>query len=636
MQTSQFITPYVVFLTGIILILITIINIYVRSRKEHKKLQELSNKVKVYNESIEAYEEGVLILSQENEVLFVNQEFADYFGVKDKEVTKRFLSELKLVSINNPADTIRFLEAVDRRKYITDVQVPGMLHPAPVKISSNLFRDPGDPNAYWRVIVMHDLSEYYRLQQQIQKNQSYNDLLTDLPIQGRLVSDLVDANLRSNIHGTSIILAFFGIKHFASLRSMLGYKKTNTMIQYIADLLKLEIEEGEKLYYRGRGDFAILIAESDDPDKDIERIRSLLHKLHDALLQNEYETELSQAIMHLKRDKRSPDAIIDRCHEMQLESERFGKALFEKTETSPKPGSSVAATSRRDQRFNRSDFANAIQRKEFFSFYQPIFDLKDDRLIGAEYLMRWNHPKYGLLSASEFLDKAVKHNMLTEITDYLLENVLSHKASWDGFGIDDFNLSINFALPELRVANFAEKLERKLNEHAIDAETITIDLSEKLLSEDIRILREEIEILKKIGVQIAMDSFGEGFTHLKLLEELPFDTIKIDQSLIRDIEINSDKRKLVTAIIAMGHSLDVTVGATWIDSASVRDTLKKLGCDYGQGYYYSKALPFFEMLNFIQAHNRKEGTLPIRGEAASDDKSEANPSDDYYMMAEEK
>lgn len=631
MQTSQFITPYAVFLTGIILILLTILNIYYRSRKEHQRLKELSNKVKVYNESIEAYEEGVLILSQHNEVLFVNQEFADYFGVKDSQISTSFLSDLKLVSINNPTDTIGFLDAVDRRKYITDVQVPGMLHPAPVKISSNLFRDPSDSNAYWRVIVMHDLSEYYRLQQQIQKTQSYNDLLTDLPIQGRLVSDLVDANLRSNIHGSSIILAFFGIKHFASQRSMLGYKKTNTMIQYIADLLKLEKSEGEKLYYRGRGDFAILIAESDDPDSDISTLKERLRQLHDALLKNEYEAELSEAIMHLKRDKRTPDGIVDRCHEMQLESERFGKALFEDTDSASAGGVNITEPAKEVQRFTRSDFANAIQRKEFFSFYQPIFDLKNDRLIGAEYLMRWNHPKYGLLSASEFLDKAVKHNMLTEITDYLLENVLSHKASWDGFGIEDFNLSINFALPELRVANFAEKLERKLNEHAIDAETITIDLSEKLLGEDIRILRDEISILKKVGVQIAMDSFGEGFTHLKLLEELPFDTIKIDQSLIRDIEINSDKRKLVTAIIAMGHSLGVTVGATWIDSASVRDTLKQLKCDYGQGFYYSKALPFFEMLNFIQAHREKEGTPAPK----SAPKKAKDIDADYYLIPEE-
>jgi len=293
---------------------------------------------------------------------------------------------------------------------------------------------------------------------------------------------------------------------------------------------------------------------------------------------------------------------------MQLESERFGKAQYERSDAAFEVDYADPTTAGGERRFSRSDFSNAIQRKEFFSFYQPIFDLKTNRLIGAEYLMRWNHPQYGLLSASEFLDKAVKLNMLTEITDYLLENVLSHKSSWDEFGIEDFNLSINFALPELRIANFAEKLERKLNEHAIDAETITIDLSEKLLGEDIRILQNEMSILKKIGVRIAMDSFGEGFTHLKLLEQLPFDTIKIDQSLIQNIEINPDKRKLVAAVIAMGHGLDVSVGATWIDSASVRDTLEKLGCDYGQGYYFSKALPFFEMLNFIQLHRDKELT----------------------------
>jgi len=485
-----------------------------------------------------------------------------------------------------------------------------MLHPAPVKISSNLFRDPLDDSAFWRVIVMHDLSEYYRLQQQIRKTQSYNDLLTDLPIQGRLVSDLVDANLRSNIHGTSIVLAFFGIKHFTSQRSLLGYKKTNLMIQHASEILKETLQEGQKLYYRGRADFAILIADSDHADKDIAAIKEQLASLKDTMLKHNMEAELSQAFMHLVRDKRTPDGIIDRCHEMQLESEQTGKVMLENSEWFVEQGLDLKAGSEKRYRFTRSDFSNAIQRKEFFSFYQPIFSLADNHLIGAEYLMRWNHPKYGLLSASDFLDKIVQLNMLTEVTDYLLENVLSHKASWDNLGIKDFNLSINFALPELRVANFAEKLELKLHEHAIDAETITIDLSEKLLGEDISILRNEVSVLKKIGVKIAMDSFGEGFTHLRFLEELPFDTIKIDKSLIRDIEINADKRKLVSAIIAMGKGLGVTVGATYVDSNSARTTLKRLGCDYGQGYYYSKALPFFEMLNFIQAHRGKVSQSP--------------------------
>ncbi len=607
MQLLQNITPYQIFLAGLFLMIGVILRIYYVSYREQQKLKELSSKVKVYNQSIDAYEEGVLILSHDNDVLFVNKEFGDYFGVSEKEITKQFLSSLTITNIADPYKVMNFLEAVDRRKYINDVQVSGMPNPVPVKISSNLFRESEDNDIYWRVVVMHDLSEYYRLQKQIQKTQSYNDLLTDLPIQGRLMADLVDANLRSNFHGSSIILSFFGIRHFAAQRSVLGYEKTNKLIQKTANILKSKLNEHEKPYYRGRGDFAVLIPETNNPDESIKRIEELIHSVQDALYDENMEISFSKAIMHLYKDKRPPDAIIDRCYEMQLESERFDRLVTEESASANlEIGYITAGSKSTGKKFTKTDFTNAIQRKEFFSFYQPIFDLHTGRLVGAEYLMRWNHPKYGLLNASEFLDKAVKLNVLTEITDYLLENVLSHKSSWDNFGIKDFYLSINFALPELRVANFAEKLERKLNEHAIDAETIIIDLSEKLLSEDIHIIRNEVEILKKIGVQIAMDSFGEGFTHLRLLEELPFNTIKIDQSLIKGIDINMDKKKLVSAIIAMGKSLDVSVGATYIDSEDVRNILRDMGCDYGQGYYYSKALPFFEMLNFIQSHRKGE------------------------------
>jgi EAL domain-containing protein (putative c-di-GMP-specific phosphodiesterase class I)/GGDEF domain-containing protein len=535
-------------------------------------------------------------------VLFVNTEFADYFNLSEKDITKEFLNSLKISSIADPYKKFGFLEGIDRKKHINDVQISGMPNPVPVKINSNLFRESEDGDTFWRVVIMHDMTEHYRLQKQMLKTQSYNDLLTNLPIQGRLISDIVDANLRSNIQETSIVLSFFGIRHFAAQRSILGYEKTNKLIKNISEILKNDLDENEKLYYRGRGDFAILVAESSNPNLNIKRAEEHIHNVQDALLQQNNDIGFSKAIMHLHNDKRSPDSIIDRCHEMQLESERLDRLVTEESDADVDQDYSRLISRAVEKQFGKSDFTNAIQRKEFFSFYQPIFDLKTNELIGAEYLMRWNHPKYGLLNASDFLDKAVKLNVLTEITDYLLENVLSHKSSWDNFGIKDFNLSINFALPELRIVNFAEKLESKLNEHAIDADTITIDLSEKLLNEDMRIIRSEVEILKKLGVQIALDSFGEGFTHLRLLEELPFDTIKIDQSLIKGIDINQDKKKLVSAIVAMGNSLGVTVGATYVDSISVRDTLSELGCDYGQGYYYSKALPFFEMLKFIQGH----------------------------------
>jgi len=598
-------TLYDVFMVALGLVIATLVRIYYDSYQERKKIKVLSEKVKIYNQSINAYDEGVLVLSREGDILFVNKGFGDYFGKDQEEITKDFLKDLRVSQIESPGKTYDFLDMIERFKSISDIQLPGRQKPVPVKISSNLFHGDGeDSNEYWRIVVIHDLSEYYRLQKQIQKTHSYNDLLTGLPIHGQLISDLIDANIRSNIHDTTMMLSFFGIKHFASRRLVLGYEKTNQLIQETAQALKERLKENERLYYRGQGDFAYFLTESHDPKQETEHLRALLSEVREVLGNKGFDIDFSLAILHLNKDRRPPDAIVDRCHEMQIDSERLGQTITEESFTPDiiEDELLLLEPSRHKHRFTKSDFTNAIQRKEFFSFYQPIFDLQTDQLIGAEYLMRWNHPKYGLLNASDFLDKAVQLNVLTEITDYLIENVLSHKASWDALGVRNFSLSINFALPELRVTNFAQRLEEKLHEHAIDPKTITIDLSERLLGEGIELLRKEMEILKRIGVKIAMDSFGEGFTHLRLLKELPFDTIKIDQSLIRGIENIPDKRKLVSAIVAMGKGLDVTVGATYIDTQAAHDTLREIGCDYGQGYYYSKALPFFEMLNFIQTY----------------------------------
>ncbi len=610
-------TLYDVFMVALGLVIATLTRIYYDSYQERKKIKALNEKVRIYNQSINAYDEGVLVLSRDNDVLFVNKGFGDYFGKSEEEITEEFLQNLRVSQIESPGKTYDFLDMIERFKSISDIQLPGKEKPVPVKISSNLFRGEGeDSNDYWRIVVIHDLSEYYRLQKQIQKTHSYNDLLTGLPIHGQLISDLIDANIRSNIQDMTMMLAFFGIKHFSSRRLVLGYEKTNQLIQETAKALKEHLKENERLYYRGQGDFAFLVTESHDPKEETEHLKTMLSEVREVLGNKGFDIDFSLAILHLNKDRRPPDAIVDRCHEMQIDSERLGRTITEESFVPDALEDELLLLEpvKQKHRFTKSDFTNAIQRKEFFSFYQPIFDLQTDQLIGAEYLMRWNHPKYGLLNASDFLDKAVQLNVLTEITDYLIENVLSHKASWDALGIKDFSLSINFALPELRVTNFAQRLEEKLHEHAIDPRTITIDLSERLLGEGIEMLRKEMDILKRIGVRIAMDSFGEGFTHLRLLKELPFDTIKIDQSLIRGIENIPDKRKLVSAIVAMGKGLDVTVGATYIDTQAAHDTLKEIGCDYGQGYYYSKALPFFEMLNFIQTYRSMQAGQKTKSE----------------------
>ncbi len=600
-------TLYDVFMVALGLVIATLGRIYYDSYKERKLIKALSEKVKVYNQSINTYDEGVLILAHDRSVLFVSQGFADYLGRKTKEITQEFLENLIVHPIDDPDRGFAFFDLIERRKTITDIQLPGVHNPVPVKISSNLFYEDDASDAYWRIVIVHDMSEYYRLQKQVQKNHSYHDLLTNLPVYGQLIGDLVEANVRANVEDTTDMLVFLGIKHFPARRLVLGFDKTNQMIKLVAELLKKNLRDYEKLYYRGQGDFALFLSDIKNAQIETDHLQTLLDSIKEILISHAYEVDFSMAVLVLNRHKLTPDAIVDRCHELQLDSERLGRTVIEDANNPSLSHEDVPTTmirvGRQQRHFTKSDFTNAIQRKEFFSYYQPMFDLKTDKLIGAEYLMRWNHPKYGLLNASEFLDKAVQLNVLTEITDYLLETVLSHKASWDNFGIQNFRLSINFAMPELRIVNFAKNLEDKLFEHVIDPDTITIDLSERLLSEgDTDIIEKEIAVLKRMGVQTALESFGESFMHLKLLDKLNFDTIKIDRSLTQGIENNPEKRKLVSAIVAMGRGLNVTVGATHIDSETARDTLRSLGCDYGQGYFYSKALPFFEMFKFIQTY----------------------------------
>ena len=253
-----------------------------------------------------------------------------------------------------------------------------------------------------------------------------------------------------------------------------------------------------------------------------------------------------------------------------------------------------------EERLGKREFQQAIENNDFLFFYQPIYALRNETLIGVEVLSRLNYKKEGILMPDFFLQQAVECNMMTEVTAYLLDHVLSQKRFWSTQMGKNIDTTINLGISDIRSGVFTEMLEKKMLEYDTDPSMVTIDISEEILEKGYDAVFEECYMLNKLGVKLAIDHFGKGNISLGYLATLPLHAIKMDKSMITGITEKEGKLRLVSGIISMGRKLDIEVGATFVDSKMVKILLARINCQFVQGNYLGKAVPAFEITDLIR------------------------------------
>jgi len=232
----------------------------------------------------------------------------------------------------------------------------------------------------------------------------------------------------------------------------------------------------------------------------------------------------------------------------------------------------------------------AIQRGELRLFYQPIIDLKEDRLVGAEALVRWQHPVRGLVPPDDFIPIAEESDLICDIGLWVLETACQQLATWQAQG-KNLYLSVNVSVRQIPDALPASLLKETIVRHGIPASSLVLEITEGVMLSDINKGISWIQDLRNEGFRLYMDDFGTGYSSLSYLKRFPINVVKIDKSFIRDMNEETNDRVLVQAICAMSKALGLQVVAEGIENEGQMIFLKEIGCDYGQGYYFSKPVP---------------------------------------------
>lgn len=237
------------------------------------------------------------------------------------------------------------------------------------------------------------------------------------------------------------------------------------------------------------------------------------------------------------------------------------------------------------------DLRVALERGELRLHYQPKFASGSGRMLGAEALLRWQHPQQGLLAPMRFIGLAEKTGLIIPIGDWVLDEACRQMRLWYEQGHQDWRVAVNLSALQFCHGELVESVRQTLARHALPANCLTLEITESTAMHDVSASQVILEQLAEMGVDIAIDDFGTGYSSLLYLKRLPANELKIDRGFVRDLEHDGDDMAIVSAIVALGQALDLRIVAEGVETPEQQAFLTELGCDSLQGYLLGHPLP---------------------------------------------
>jgi diguanylate cyclase (GGDEF)-like protein len=414
---------------------------------------------------------------------------------------------------------------------------------------------------------------------------AYQDPLTGLPnrryLQDRLPSTLYSNQKRKRISA----FIYFDLDNFKRINDTIGHDVGDKVLALVAGRLNKLKGRSDLVVRLGGDEFGILIGDINDQKEAETHANKILESIRAPLNMDtkEYILSTSLGIAMIPEHGYDLVTIMQNADMALYQAKSKGKNQFsfytEKMKISTHNLIQV-----------EDDLSRALQENEFELYFQPQFDLKTNQVFGAEALIRWNHPEKGLIFPNDFIPLAENTGQIVALGYWVLENSIKYLAKREQEGRPGILLHINLASKQLCDPHFVILVQELLIRYQVSATSIAFEITETSILEDVHLARNLLQKLKDMGISIAIDDFGTGYSSLAQLKNLPVDLLKIDRSFVMDLEKDPDDRKIVEAIIAMAHKLNIKVLAEGIETRAQWKMLAAFQCDFGQGFYVSKAV----------------------------------------------
>ncbi|WP_434606887.1 PAS domain S-box protein [Pseudomonas sp. D2-30] len=450
------------------------------------------------------------------------------------------------------------------------------------------------------LLTARDVSLLRNAEAQI-RHLAYHDPLTNLPNRALLMDRLSQQIALLKRHSLRGALLFLDLDHFKHINDSLGHPVGDTVLKIITARLEASVRLEDTVARLGGDEFVVLLSGLEGTRAAVsEQVQNLADTLRDLLSEPMFldgqRLQVTPSIgMALIPDHGStPTDLLKRADIALYRAKDSGRNTSQMFHATMQKAAS-------ERLRMETDLRQALARNEFSLHFQPQIDARDNRIIGAEALVRWHHPDLGAQSPNEFIKVLEDSGLILEVGTWILDEACNGFKQLIAKGKVDpqrFKLCVNISPRQFRQSDFVERIESSLSRHGLPYCVLKLEITEGIVIQNLDDTIGKMRRLKKLGVSFAMDDFGTGYSSLTYLKRLPVDTLKIDQSFVRDATSDPNDAEIIRAIVAMARSLNLEMIAEGVETLEQLQFLQGLDCHLYQGYLHSRPLPLeaFERL----------------------------------------
>ncbi|WP_422124379.1 EAL domain-containing protein [Planococcus sp. X10-3] len=423
------------------------------------------------------------------------------------------------------------------------------------------------------------------IHRQLLEDLVFYDPLTKLPNR-KLFEDRLSQVFKSTVPRKNLpAVLFLDLDRFKFINDSLGHHIGDDFLKIVAARLFENVRHTDTVGRFAGDEFAILL-----PNSTKKEAIALAKRLNETLAQpyevagHSLSVSASIGIAFSTGFRETVDGLIKKADTAMYYTKKYGKNNY--TVYSEELDQKTAYKLTLEQ-----DLKLAIQNQEFTLHYQPIIDLKTGNINSMEALIRWNHPSLGQIAPDQFIPISEESGQIVSIGKWVLETACVQNKKWQEEGYPPFKICVNISTIQLQNPNFVNTLKTVLEDTGLEAKWLELEVTESILMEDTKNLKESLISLKALGVSMSIDDFGTGYTSLSYLRNFAFDRVKIDRSFIQDIAAGLNGKAITSTIISLANKMDMAVVAEGIEDGTQLSYLTQENCDAGQGFYFSRPLP---------------------------------------------
>jgi diguanylate cyclase (GGDEF)-like protein/PAS domain S-box-containing protein len=525
----------------------------------------------------------ILALDIRGKVMALNYETEKQLGFGKSDLCKR--SAIHLIKMGDRERA---------RKYFEKAQI-GQPTSATLEICDRAGRHLPFSITFIPILIENEVKGYFAvgINQSAQKEAenklshlAYHDALTGLANRFLFEQSLNYLTKRAKEEKEKLAVLFLDLDRFKLINDTAGHFVGDRILQQAIERIKGELKP-DQFIARFEGDkFSIIIPHIQDEQPVEDLARRIRHAFDPPFVyeETEYFLSISIGVSIYPRDGINDEQLMKRADIALYSAKSIGQS------------SVVYYTPNMDVEFNdRVEFESylrkALKKREFLLYYQPQVSISTGKLSGCEALIRWNHPKLGLVAPVHFIPLAEEIGLIEEIGLWVLETACRQVRLWQEKGLEPFPISINVSFRQFLKKDFVDEVRKIIQLEQIDPKWIHIEITESTTVQDLQYSIGQVKELKRIGVSVSLDDFGTGYSALSVLKDFSLDILKIDRSFIRNLGSDQQDEAIVKAIIMMCQGLQLKTVVEGVETEIQLELLKSFGCEVAQGYYYSKPIP---------------------------------------------